>query len=63
MTDPVRVECINKTGRTSPHERINHFGGAERTAGHDEEVGMASTVRRSRWLSATLVAKCDRTHG
>lgn len=24
----VRIDCINKTDRTNPHERINHVGGA-----------------------------------
>lgn len=28
MADRVRVSCINKTNRTSPHERISHIGGA-----------------------------------
>jgi hypothetical protein len=23
----VRVECVNKTNRTDPHERISHIGG------------------------------------
>lgn len=23
----VRIQCINKTARTSPHERISHIGG------------------------------------
>jgi hypothetical protein len=27
MADRVRVECINKTNRTDPHERISHIGG------------------------------------
>ena len=27
MADRVRIECINKTDRTSPHERISHVGG------------------------------------
>jgi len=27
MTDQVRIECVNKTHRTDPHERISHVGG------------------------------------
>ncbi len=27
MGDRVRVECIHKSDRTSPHERISHIGG------------------------------------
>ena len=27
MADRIRVECINKTNRTDPHERISHIGG------------------------------------
>lgn len=28
MTDRVRVECINKTPRDDPHDRIRNIGGA-----------------------------------
>lgn len=28
MPDQVRVDCVNKTNRTDPHERISHIGGA-----------------------------------
>ncbi len=27
MADRIRVECVNKTDRTNPHERISHIGG------------------------------------
>ena len=27
MATQVRVQCINKTHRTDPHERISHIGG------------------------------------
>ncbi len=27
MADQVRIDCINKTNRTDPHERISHVGG------------------------------------
>jgi hypothetical protein len=27
MADSVRVDCVNKTNRTDPHERISHVGG------------------------------------
>jgi Protein of unknown function (DUF3892) len=27
MADHVRVDCINRTSRTEPHERISHIGG------------------------------------
>ena len=27
VAQPVRVDCVNKTDRTSPHERISHLGG------------------------------------
>lgn len=27
MAQSVRIECINKTDRFSPHERIRHIGG------------------------------------
>lgn len=29
MTDVLRVTCINKTDRTSAHERISHIGGTD----------------------------------
>jgi hypothetical protein len=27
MATRVKVECVNKTNRTDPHERISHIGG------------------------------------
>lgn len=33
MSIELEVKCINKTNRTSPHERISHIGGVHPTSG------------------------------
>jgi Protein of unknown function (DUF3892) len=33
MADRVRIDCVTKTNRTAPHERISEVGGPNRNGG------------------------------
>jgi hypothetical protein len=51
MTTQVRVQCINKTHRTSSHERISHIGGInpDNTRWKLTESDAVQGIKDNRW--------------
>ena len=51
MATQVRVQCINKTHRTDPHERISHIGGvnSDRTRWRMPESRAITEIEQGKW--------------
>ena len=51
MADAVRIQCINKTDRSSAHERIQNVGGInpDRTRWKLAEAAAIAGIKTDRW--------------
>jgi Protein of unknown function (DUF3892) len=51
MAQRVRIQCVNKSDRTNPHERIKSIGGSnhDRTPWKLAETDAISGIEHSKW--------------
>ncbi len=52
MADWVRIQCVNKTDRTNPHERIRNVGGvnSDSTRWKLSEADAIQGIDQGKWL-------------